>query len=496
MPDEITRYAVPALIVLGSAILIALLPSIVWAVRFPFLVTNWLQWALSAPFRHILRNERADWPRVVHFLVAPLTIAYGLAAYVALAPLRLVNALYFNVFLYWSVALRDSLADVLKPVYSCSGGEYLVRWVFLLPFRLVRALARSPIAILQGIWTTLFDLVWPTLTLFHGTNDTAARRIATSGEWLAGGGDWVGTGVYFAISSEVASHYAGGSGAPYVLCRVTLTPARSVATLAGDIRRRVGHWQGDAISAAVGWPWASLEHWRSDSGGWYEFCLLQRTKYTPRKLWRVRPICVIRQSVPERIPSGVALWPNSVSGAVVLAATLAILLGVPYYHLGHPQVIPGVVNAAARTGQQLAMRVGVRSSAAGEVITVIPSRRPSTATPKKPAQTAPVPTSRRGASAVTSSAPAAARCPGSPASQLAAGRSARVADMAGDTLRVRSQPGLKAAVIAALSSGMRVRLDQGPVCADSLNWWRVSAQGVPTGWVAESFSGRTYLLPE
>ena len=83
-------------------------------------------------------------------------------------------------------------------------GPLVLQWVLFFPLRVLRLVFRYPLAILQGVAMTCFDLVWPTLTLAHGTDQSAANAIAQSGQWVAGMGDWVGTGIYFGLSTKTA----------------------------------------------------------------------------------------------------------------------------------------------------------------------------------------------------------------------------------------------------------------------------------------------------
>lgn len=79
--------------------------------------------------------------------------------------------------------------------------------------------------------------------------------------------------------------------------------------------------------------------------------------------------------------------------------------------------------------------------------------------------------------------------------RLAVGASAIVNTTLGDTLNLRSQPGLRTQVIARLERGTSVTLLEGPRLADNLTWWRVSAADYGEGWVVESVDNIQTLLP-
>ena len=145
-------------------------PALIWHLRGPFLCLNWLQWALMAPWRPLIRNLDGDAAHRWFRWLLPLGLAYWLAAYLALAPLRLVNAVYFDLALFWTVALRDGLADLIFPGFPGRRGRaYLIAWVARFPVRLVSVSVRCVLALLQGLCMAAFDLVWPAVTLFHGT---------------------------------------------------------------------------------------------------------------------------------------------------------------------------------------------------------------------------------------------------------------------------------------------------------------------------------------
>ncbi len=96
-------------------------------------------------------------------------------------------------------------------------------------------------------------------------------------------------------------------------------------------------------------------------------------------------------------------------------------------------------------------------------------------------------------SAGTSPALAQGDSCGGVASRLVAGELARVSVDPGQTLRLRSAPGLSAATSARLNRGEILIVVEGPVCADGYPWWQLqTAEGLP-GWAAEG-SGSAYFL--
>ncbi|MCA9915448.1 MAG: hypothetical protein KC496_18970, partial [Anaerolineae bacterium] len=60
--------------------------------------------------------------------------------------------------------------------------------------------------------------------------------------------------------------------------------------------------------------------------------------------------------------------------------------------------------------------------------------------------------------------------------------------------RVRTQPALSAPRTGLIFPGEVAVLQEGPVCADGLNWWRISWSGTD-GWTAEGADGVYWLVP-
>ena len=304
------------------------LPDVVWWMREPFLTLNRIQWFLSFPARRFIRNVDAPWVPYLFWLSFPILLVYRVIAYILLIPFRFINAVYFDVLLFLSVSFRDEV------MYLFHGNGTILHRILLFPYHFV---VRNGYRILQSVFMVVFDIAWPTLTMFHGTGEQEASEIASTGKWRAGTGDWFGTGIYFGISTHTARHYARSeNGTPYILARVTLFPCRPVATLPQRLRSKIGRGKGDEISRGVGFPWASLEHWRDDHQ-WYEYCVIYKEKFREQVPWRIRPICIIRDGKPAILPGGVTVWPklNDYKGIGVLGVTILLLILVYIYFPHH-----------------------------------------------------------------------------------------------------------------------------------------------------------------
>ncbi|MGE0543839.1 MAG: hypothetical protein AB7R89_27045 [Dehalococcoidia bacterium] len=261
---------------------------------------------MMTPWLFLLRDHQKGWPRACFLLLFPLLGVYWLVMYIILTPLRLLNAIYFDLILLVSARSSDHALHF--------------------PGRLW--------LIVQGVAMAVFDAVWPSLTLFHGTESGTARDIVESGYWKAGYGDYVGTGIYFGIWPHVAMHYARTCNSPtVVVSRVTLGWCRPVATLPKQLRDKIGR-NGRDINAGVKFPWAALVHWRHDNyrgergssdRTWHEFCLMQPHKDTPVRVWRARPLCTIGGNPPKVGRDGATLWPRGAAGWALLCSTLMAL---------------------------------------------------------------------------------------------------------------------------------------------------------------------------
>lgn len=83
---------------------------------------------------------------------------------------------------------------------------------------------------------------------------------------------------------------------------------------------------------------------------------------------------------------------------------------------------------------------------------------------------------------------------------LPLGARAFVRYVTGDPKSLRAEPSREGQLLATLVDGVPLRIEGGPVCADELNWWRVTvlASTPITGWLAEGSAGAGYwirLLP-
>ena len=84
-------------------------------------------------------------------------------------------------------------------------------------------------------------------------------------------------------------------------------------------------------------------------------------------------------------------------------------------------------------------------------------------------------------------------CPGKK-SRLTVFINGRVAYTDGALMNVRAAAGLSKSVKEKIAEGTEFRIDDGPVCADGLTWWKISYEKNSTGWVAETSPSGVYLI--
>lgn len=285
-------------------------------VSFLFFILNALQRYLAKPWFVFFKKNRFDdqanetLRQVFEVLKVPF--------YVLLAPLRLANAVFFNILVHCTFEMFNYLMEVLFPTSSDEGEGSWWRWTLLLPWRLIKYfLWHGTLTLVESVTWTLVDLVLPAQTLFHGTAYDAADSIVASpgrgldrygdiGVWMVGGGNYAGNGIYFAPARSTAVHYSAGS---MIVCRVTLGRTLDLGLAPRFVYEACGH--PDAL-AATDWGlkngFVTGEWWRSDAG-WWEYCMYDwQNRYNFS--WRIRPLYVLSLETGniQRIPGGMCHW--------------------------------------------------------------------------------------------------------------------------------------------------------------------------------------------
>jgi len=319
--DIITRAAVAlaALLILG--------PVAFWVLDPLFSALNHLQYIAQRPYRLLLRRPSSVL-RSLYVVLFPATLVADVILYTCALPLRLFNAIYYDLCVLNLATARDALGELLLPrrgrARSLKGLAYLSHWITTFPSRLVANLGRVLWSVLDGLSMVFVDIVCPTLTMYHGTSFSSAVNITQPGTWVVGSGNFAGTGVYFSMRRSVAEHYA--SGGVVICARVTLGHNYPLSCAPRSIRDAVGR-DGDRIT-----DWGlecgitSVEHWRDGRGGWWEYCLLRQRHDPQERMWQIRPLYVVRvgRRFPERIWGGKHTWLRDDAAVRVALASVVL----------------------------------------------------------------------------------------------------------------------------------------------------------------------------
>lgn len=303
--------------IVGAIIIIFALAR--WAIRLaalPFFLTNTLQRYLAKPwiiffhFNHFSDSTNEVLRIVFAWLKVPL--------YILLTPLRLVNAVFFNIVVHCSYELFNYVLEILSPTKYRDGSDDLWDWIIYLPKRLWKYGIYHPVlTVVESVFWTVVDTFVPALTLYHGTSPDAAQSIVScpyrsgtkdgyTGIWNVGSGNFAGNGIYFAPARSTSEHYSNGS---MIICRVTLGRTLDLGLAPQHVYRQCGH--RDALNATrwgLNNGYVTGEWWRSDQK-WWEYCMYDwqnRYNYS----WRIRPLYVVNmdENFLQRTPCGMAHW--------------------------------------------------------------------------------------------------------------------------------------------------------------------------------------------
>lgn len=293
-----------------------------YVVSLPFYILDLLQFWLSKPWRPFLKkNTLPDRkkPRMRTFLRI-LQIPF----YIALFPLRFINAVYYNIIIHNIYELSNYVLEVAAPSANNEGHRNFLLWLILIPYRFIKyPLIHGFLTFIESIIWTVIDSFIPAVTLYHGTEETCAdnmlcdpkrnkqRRNTTgwlSGIWNVGGGNYAGDGIYFGIFRKTLRNYQKGSA---IVARVSTGKTIDVILMPDNVYYQAGHPNAKAVSNwGLNHGYVSGEWWRSDRGtNWWEICLYDRqNRYNDS--WRIRPIYAIRSDngIMQRVPGGTAHW--------------------------------------------------------------------------------------------------------------------------------------------------------------------------------------------
>lgn len=295
-------------------------------VSFPFWFLNRLQLILMEPWRYLTKGYLPDG---VRSFFRPILYPIELLLYILITPLRLVNAFYFNIVVYGITELFDLFLETLAPSKNSEGRGNLFMWIIWFPVRLVKyPVLRGCLVLIEGAIWTVIDIFIPTVTLYHGTDLTAAQCIVgndwekgknkkwTDGTFCSSTNGWAGAGAYFGSARRTAKGYAYdpyrlGSDIPVmIVCRVSLGKILNYGLAAPRyIHNNAGDGGNHALitSYAKEHGYTTGEWW--NPRGYWEYCLFdwQNAYNNP---WRIRPIYVFNfdTGMAQHINGGFRHW--------------------------------------------------------------------------------------------------------------------------------------------------------------------------------------------
>ena len=289
---------------------------------FPIWFLNRLQHILSEPWRYMFKTS---WPEEdTKDILRPVLYGIQILLYIAITPLRLLNAILYNIILYGLTELYDLSFEVLQPSKWDEGYGDWWKWLYMLPIRIIKyPIYHGGLVLIEGAVWTVIDTIIPAITLYHGTDLTAGQAITgkygrrwTDGTFAASKSSWGGIGVYFASRRGVARRYAtddyrlSDSNPVIIVCRVSLGKIINYSLAPYHVYTNAGETGNPAVlnRYAENNGYTTGEWW-NQRGGYWEFCMFDwQNRYNHP--WRIRPIYVfnLRTGRAQHIESGLRHW--------------------------------------------------------------------------------------------------------------------------------------------------------------------------------------------
>ena len=287
-------------------------------VSFPFYCLNWIQRYLSKPWLpFIKRNTRTNSENEE---MREWMTWIGYVCYVIVTPLRFVNAVYYNLLVHCTLEMLNYLLEVVDPSSNKEGANNVIEWTLWLPWRILKyPIWHGSLTLIESALWTVSDTFIPTLTLYHGTANSASVSITQcpgrtdkgdwyTGIWNVGGGNYAGDGIYFAPARSTANHYSCGA---LIICRVSLGKTLDLGLAPKEVYNQCGFPDAHGVTKwGLNHGYVTGEWWRGDPRArWWEYCMYDwKNRYNYS--WRIRPLYVLSISDEsfQRIPGGMAHW--------------------------------------------------------------------------------------------------------------------------------------------------------------------------------------------
>lgn len=294
-------------------------------ISFPIWFLNRLQHILMEPWRYITKGYINTGTREA---LLPWIYPIEIILYILITPLRLVNAILYNIVVYGITELYDLFLEVFAPGSYKEGKGDFFGWLIWFPWRLIKyPIFNGILVLIEAVVWTVIDIIIPTITMYHGTDLTAAQAIVcndwnsayqrrwTDGTFSASRNGWAGAGVYFGSSRRTAMGYAYDSyrlsdnNPVMIACRVSLGKILNYRFAPAYVHNNTGDGGNHAVinNYAMGKGYTTGEWW-NDRGYW-EYCMFDR-KDRYNNPWRIRPIYVFnfRTGLAQHIDGGFRHW--------------------------------------------------------------------------------------------------------------------------------------------------------------------------------------------
>lgn len=296
---------------------------------FPLWLLNRIQLILTGPWRYPLKYIWLG--ESSRNFYRPLFYVLQILLYIVTTPLRLLNAILYNMVLYCITELYDLFYEVLEPT-RFDEGEFqgAWKWMLCLPYRLIKyPIFHGSLVIIESVVWTIVDIFIPTITLYHGTDLNAAKAITGSAKrnislwnnWMAGtfkasniNNAWGGMGVYFASSRQVVISYSQRAisrtgGVPvFMACRVSLGKIINYGLAPQWVASNTGGSGNPVVlnRYADEQGYTTAEWW---NGSYWEYCMFDwQNRYNYP--WRIRPLYVLNLHTDraQHIDGGMRHW--------------------------------------------------------------------------------------------------------------------------------------------------------------------------------------------
>lgn len=297
-------------------------------VSLPIFYLNRWQHILSEPWRYIIRRDMfSDGTKDV---LRPLLGFIQILLYIAITPLRVLNAMIYNLLIFVPIEIYDLIYEVFQPSCESEGKGDFFMWIVNLPVRIAKyPIAHGFVTLLDGVIWTVVDTFVPAVTMYHGTSLEAGQSIAGSqtrnrylestatyynGTFNTGSGSWGGIGIYFASRRTVARTYAcnrmGGANPIMIVCRVSLGSIINYALAPSHVYQNTGQYGNHAVlnRYAEQHDYTTGEWWNS-SGGYWEYCMFDWQDHYNYP-WRIRPVYLFnfRTGRVQHLKGGLCHW--------------------------------------------------------------------------------------------------------------------------------------------------------------------------------------------